>query len=167
MMRFFALVFVSALLLAPEALAASLASGPPTPQRLSVSPPKGGPKTTFRVAFTARLASTSPTELTGRQRVRYSMTADRTSSGSVRKCADRYSATVFVAKAHERVTARLDQVAAGHQWCAGRYEGEVSEVITPACGPIVASPRHQPVGAVCPDYIVAEDIGTFHFTVRR
>jgi hypothetical protein len=167
MMRFFALVFVTALLLAPEALASSLSSALQSPQRLSVTPRTGETTTTFRVPFTARLASTGPSTLSGQQRVRYTVSAAREAGASERGCADSYSATVFVAKAHERVTARLNQVAVGRKWCVGGYSGKVSEIITPACGPIVAQPERRRAAGACPQYIVAEPIGTFHFTVRR
>jgi hypothetical protein len=154
MMRFFALVFVTALLVAPEAIASSSAPSLQSPQRLSVTPKTGGTKTTFRIPFTGRLASTRAGHPSNGEHVSYSISAARKSTSH--GCAASYSKTVWVAKAHERVTARLDPWAAKRRWCAGHYQGEVTEVITPACSPTKA----------CPEFIAAESIGTFHFTVR-
>jgi hypothetical protein len=116
---------------------------------LAVSPERGGPHTTFTIAFTAP-ASTEPG---GGARAGYTAAVTGGTSGN---CAGPRSVAIGTATRGLPVSVALDPARFGGPWCAGVHTARVIEIETPVCNP----------GTMCPQYVrVIGTVGVARFTV--
>ncbi len=119
------------------------------PAGLAVSPRRGGPHTTFALAFTAP-ASAKPV---GGSRIGYAVAVTGGATGS---CIGTRSLAVSSATKGLPVSVELDPAKLGGAWCAGVHAARVIEIETPVCHP----------GAMCPQFVrVIGTVGGTRFTV--
>jgi hypothetical protein len=116
---------------------------------LAVSPERGGPHTTFTIAFTAP-ASTEPG---GGARIGYTAAVTGGAGGT---CVGTRSLAIGAATKGLPVTLALDPARFGGAWCAGVHTVRVIEIEAPVCNP----------GTMCPQYVrVIGTVGVARFTV--
>jgi len=106
------------------------------PGSLAVSPQRGGPHTTFTLAFTA-LASAEPV---GGSRIGYTVAVTDGVTGS---CVGTRSMAVSAATKGLPVSVGLDPAKLGGAWCAGVHAARMIEIETPVCNP----------GTMCPQFV--------------
>lgn len=154
-----------AVVLVLAVVAAGIASAA-TAAPVRIAPGSGGPRTVFRVRFTAPAASGPQTTgaSTGTQSASYTVSA--TGPAHPRPgCLDALVLRPVASRAGQAMSVALSSRGARSGWCAGRYHGYVQEQTGPRCGPIVASSMHP--AAVCPEYASRTvQLGTFAFHVR-
>ena len=116
---------------------------------LAVSPQRGGPHTTFTLAFTAP-ASAAPV---GGSRIGYTVAVTGGATGS---CVGTRSMAVSAATKGLPVSVGLDPAKLGGAWCAGMHAARVIEIETPVCNP----------GTMCPQFVrVIGTVGVARFAV--
>jgi len=119
------------------------------PGGLAVSPQRGGPHTTFTLAFTAP-ASAEPV---GGSRIGYTVAVTGGVPGS---CVGPRSMAVSAATKGLPVSVGLDPAKLGGAWCAGVHAARVIEIETPVCNP----------GTMCPQFVrVIGTVGVARFRV--
>lgn len=102
--------------------------------RLDVTPPTGGPTTTFSMRFTAPASS----GFTGRSRLGYTLGLTAP-AGS--RCIGARSVQVPAAIKGEPVPITLDPSRLGGKWCPGTYTARVVELVAPACAARTMCPQ--------------------------
>jgi hypothetical protein len=137
-------------LIALEPASAMLPTGP-TETHVSVKPPSGGPRTTFRLSF--RVADATGTSGFLRRSDALIVTAPNRPG-----CISRVTLTLSSAQAGARRRIMLDPSRLHGIWCAGTFLGAIIESQTVVCRPAMA----------CPDFEVApRTIARFRFQVTR
>ncbi len=116
---------------------------------LAVSPQRGGPHTTFTLAFTAPATA----EPVGGARIGYTVAVTGGVTGS---CVGTRSMAVSEAIKGVPVAVGLDPAKLGGAWCAGVHAARVIEIETPICNP----------GTMCPQFVrVVGTVGVARFRV--
>lgn len=116
---------------------------------LAVSPDRGGPHTTFTIAFTAP-ASAVPV---GSARIGYTVAV---TGGGTGGCLGTRSMAVGPATKGLPVSVALDPTKLGGAWCVGAHTARVIETEAPVCNP----------GTMCAQYVrVIGTVGTARFIV--
>jgi len=134
---------------APGSTASTGTTGRSSTGGLAVSPQRGGPHTTFTLAFTAP-ASAEPV---GGSRIGYTVAVTGGATGS---CVGTRSMAVSAATKGLPVSVGLDPAKLGGAWCAGVHAARVIEIETPVCNP----------GTLCPQFVrVIGTVGVARFTV--
>ena len=127
--------------------AASISESPL--ERVTVTPARGAPATTFTVSFRTS-DRTGPT--TG---IYETLSGNATSMGL--DCVTNFNVRTPAAAAGAKVRVTLNPRRLGGSWCLGSYSGRITEIQTSSCS----------TARLCPLYLLSErELGTFRLRVH-